>query len=519
MRVSRIGIYAREHEGLLELSAGIGLFWTFLWHFVRRPNLLDSAVSGIDEGLGYPHLILLAAVVSLGALAVLDRRGSKLVERLQKKGFSSSVIVIYVAILILYYSEILPDVVVNAAFSAYAGLVAGWLYVKAGRALGPLGIQNVLRCGLGALIVALVVLFVICFVSQPVNLFVVPLTPIASILLIDLSQGRNGTRPIVSVVEEEGRVSARVNAAIPLSYFLTVLVLSLSFGWFQTTFDLVMGGGFEEPAAMGMLYLPFAYSDSSTMFSGLVSTVGMLGSIAAIALVSKFSNVNFKELVFLVGFPLIAAGFMVAAAGFAGAAPDYSAIDSGVFFVAGALIVAGFYFVMVMMLMLCSHFVVERGVRPGFAFGCLGFVVFFGQLCGYVLYNASLMAHVSVLQLSVYIVFGLLTCSLLLSAKSHVGKDADWREVKPVYVPRENPTAIAVGRLGAEAKLSSREMEVLDLLSKGYTSALIAETLVLSKDTARTHVRNIYKKAAVHSREELLRRIHESGDHDGSCED
>jgi DNA-binding NarL/FixJ family response regulator len=56
-------------------------------------------------------------------------------------------------------------------------------------------------------------------------------------------------------------------------------------------------------------------------------------------------------------------------------------------------------------------------------------------------------------------------------------------------------------------KLSPREKEVLDLLSKGLRYKEIADTLFLSTDTVRTHIRNIYEKLQVNSRTEALNKV------------
>jgi DNA-binding NarL/FixJ family response regulator len=52
--------------------------------------------------------------------------------------------------------------------------------------------------------------------------------------------------------------------------------------------------------------------------------------------------------------------------------------------------------------------------------------------------------------------------------------------------------------------LSKRETQVLSLISKGNTYAEIAETLFISKETAKTHIRNIYKTLNVTSKSEAL---------------
>ena len=55
-----------------------------------------------------------------------------------------------------------------------------------------------------------------------------------------------------------------------------------------------------------------------------------------------------------------------------------------------------------------------------------------------------------------------------------------------------------------EHELSPRETEVLGHLVQGYGGERIAEELGISYHTVRAHVRNIYRKLDVHSREELL---------------
>ncbi len=53
--------------------------------------------------------------------------------------------------------------------------------------------------------------------------------------------------------------------------------------------------------------------------------------------------------------------------------------------------------------------------------------------------------------------------------------------------------------------LTSREWEVLDLLAAGLTTREIAERLVLTEDTVYTHVKNLFRKLGVHSREQAVR--------------
>jgi len=52
--------------------------------------------------------------------------------------------------------------------------------------------------------------------------------------------------------------------------------------------------------------------------------------------------------------------------------------------------------------------------------------------------------------------------------------------------------------------LSKREEEILNLLAKGYRYKEIADTLSISFETVRSHLKNIYDKLHVHSRTEAV---------------
>lgn len=54
------------------------------------------------------------------------------------------------------------------------------------------------------------------------------------------------------------------------------------------------------------------------------------------------------------------------------------------------------------------------------------------------------------------------------------------------------------------APLSEREIEVLNLLARGFSNAECADILTISTHTIGTHVKNIYRKLEVNSRAEAL---------------
>ena len=58
----------------------------------------------------------------------------------------------------------------------------------------------------------------------------------------------------------------------------------------------------------------------------------------------------------------------------------------------------------------------------------------------------------------------------------------------------------------AKENLSTREKEVLQWLSKGFSYKEIAEKLFISVETVRTHIRNIYEKLQAGNKIEALRK-------------
>ena len=64
--------------------------------------------------------------------------------------------------------------------------------------------------------------------------------------------------------------------------------------------------------------------------------------------------------------------------------------------------------------------------------------------------------------------------------------------------------AVATAPAGVGADLTPRELDVLDLLARGASTASMVETLVLSPHTVRNHVRNVMAKLGAHSKLEAV---------------
>lgn len=60
--------------------------------------------------------------------------------------------------------------------------------------------------------------------------------------------------------------------------------------------------------------------------------------------------------------------------------------------------------------------------------------------------------------------------------------------------------------INPNSPLTKRETEILQLISEGKTYTQISEQLFISKETAKTHIKNIYSKLQVNSKSEALAR-------------
>ena len=86
-----------------------------------------------------------------------------------------------------------------------------------------------------------------------------------------------------------------------------------------------------------------------------------------------------------------------------------------------------------------------------------------------------------------------------------LGKQAGYDGAPDVCAPvAAGISSDALGELAKRANLSQRELDVLALWAAGHQVDYVADQLCVSKNTAKTHVRHIYTKLGVTSREELI---------------
>jgi DNA-binding CsgD family transcriptional regulator len=120
----------------------------------------------------------------------------------------------------------------------------------------------------------------------------------------------------------------------------------------------------------------------------------------------------------------------------------------------------------------------------------------------------------SVLHLVAVVVLALMGLALLYLVSAYGDEIA--HEERVLYALSRGHLGDGHGRVDPQNPLSAREVEVIGLLCKGLRNEEIAGHLGISKNTVLTHVRNIMRKLAVHSRVDVVAWAIESGLFDAS---
>ena len=79
-------------------------------------------------------------------------------------------------------------------------------------------------------------------------------------------------------------------------------------------------------------------------------------------------------------------------------------------------------------------------------------------------------------------------------------------EFAPGAPPPRSPAATVQNGNGLHGLLTRRELEVVAMLAEGETNARIAQRLVVSEDTVKSHVKHILRKLGVHNRSQAVSR-------------
>lgn len=249
--------------------------------------------------------------------------------------------------------------------------------------------------------------------------------------------------------------------------------------------------------------------------SGLIINIWSMSSILIVALIifvilQKQSVSISVTKSFKIYFPVIMAGFFI-----------LPFIHQSAYLVFGGLLYALYSCTVILMIMQATQGVRERGLSPLFLYGIMCLAVYgvhdIGFLAGSVIQQMgeSFGVNLPLMPVSFFSLFFLAMIYFVTTLRVNPDKTAsaqvaDKIELASLSTIEQAPIEIK-DRISKQClmlqqtyQLSLREVEVIDLIARGNTVAKIAESLVLSENTVRTHMRRIYAKLGIHKKQELL---------------
>ena len=251
--------------------------------------------------------------------------------------------------------------------------------------------------------------------------------------------------------------------------------------------------------ASGIAPIVFFSADTANAFNELKSLARLASALILWVLWRWLSRRNDRyALFYLMTFPVVATGFLLL--------PFFGLPYQLTFSVVAYLI---FSVASMIMMLLCARESQVRHLNPLAIYGVFAGVVYlmnragklFGSSQGYAVeFGFSQLLVVALLVIYVLSII-LLSTRFKGMLRSREEKTAE----RTTAVA--DPIGVACARLAQRYDLTPREAEVLDYLARGRNTTFISEELVVSSNTVRAHCKNIYRKLAVHSRQELLDRV------------
>lgn len=361
--------------------------------------------------------------------------------------------------------------------SALSSLGFSVIHVEFGRIAGFLGTSKTLIYTLASSLVGIVLFAIAYLLPEPADILFTAGIAFLMIWALETAKGRIGRRAIYR--ERAGRLN------VPWRFIATSFAQGLTIG--------IASALFQDA-------------------SGPVN-IALQVSTTAVACVCAFATVivmkiHYDRLIYRIGFLAMGAGFLMYV--LSDAAPGLAAVSVFVQ-------TASFTYLDIVLWSFGSYLIKHLDQPAVWATCCPTASLmggrFLGTVLGAVVFGAggsALEAGLPAHDVSAVLAFFIVAAALLLSSSQNVR--SGWGFVRPGEPDDEEGGVEFTCRLiASDCSLTAREAEVLALIAQGASRHEAAEALCVSDNTIKTHVRGIYGKLGVHSREELASFIESSG--------
>jgi DNA-binding CsgD family transcriptional regulator len=449
------------------IPLGFSLFWTWVWMIVQISFLNSESLVVATPGMLKWIIPLTAYGLTFFLIGFLYK-----LKRFNPQGMGYPVTFalltsfgVATCAMFSYYptsnATLTSLLLVTGALIMGAGTAC--LHLEWGRILGRLGPRKTIIHGTFGTFGAMLFLLIVSWLPDAAIWAVLALLPPCCVATIILQNRR-------LPAAEAKPVQTQLN--IPWRFLCTSFIQGTAFGILQSIL-LIMG--------------------SSAAVTAISATGSFVGA-TALFLVVFFSRLDFNQLMYHVGFVILALSFVLMAA-------------AGYLFTGGWLLNAiGYRFIDILMWALCTHLIKQRGLPTNWVFAVTTGTLLIGQvvgaLVGAFVRETVILPHSSLEMLSLCMVFVILVGALFMSNKNNLQKG--WGMIRPSDNDEDGDFQVSCALIADGFELTPRELEVFALLAQGYNKGHISKTLFLSRETVKTHTRNLYRKMSLHSQEELI---------------
>ena len=475
------GMYRLAEQWPYLRYLGMGAWWAWIWLCYNGTGLFAFGSQGaFAHEVGAMYLYSTPAITcALVCAALLWRKATLLLAR--RSFVVASSLVAVAGGLLIALSPWMGGGVVFAVGAILTGVGTSVLALKTGDVYGTLGRREVLTAGSLSLVFAVFLYFMGTGLPSAWQPLFIAVMPLASALLFVMP----GDDPFPA---EEPEARPRGGRAPGMrSYVRLVLAAAM----------VALTGGFARGvASASMTGAGYAHTGAVVAFWIFV------GALAVCLAVNTGDIVRSVRRVYAV---LIFFGVAVAFASAFGVNLVYINIGKELLWMVFTCLMAYMAF--------------RFGFSPVRAFGFGQAAHLAASACGWGLGMAAapLLANPSadlivttamVLVILVVFVFVFTDADIKFMFTWKRPDDAAPEVQEPEDAARCDQNALSleeqIAALPARFGVSSREAQIMLLFAQGHSANWIAEDLVISKNTVRSHIRSIYTKLDVHSRKELL---------------
>lgn len=450
------------------LGMGLWIVWQWCTHWTVTLYATGVPLAGGVDYAAYDLTMRVVDIATMVSFALLWRRFTPLLSYARLQAIALGCVALGTAGLLASINGLVPGMPAAILLSALAAFGGAVLFLSWAEVYSRLEPNRMLLMGLLSLVLAGAVSFVLNNLASPLPLAGSVAAPALSFLLCWASDRYVAPR------EADADAPARVRYGFP---WKPVAVMAFA--------------GFT--AGFGSFTL-FGQTASTRMLATFV-----VGAVLLVALAAFRGKVKPGHLA-NTAFALTAVGLiLVAAIGSVNPKP------------AAFLIMVAYITLCVFGLSLLGNLSLRFGISSLWLFGLgraaselmmgLGSYARFIPGAAHLAENGYELAILSLVEL-VCLVLVVMLWRSERSFSSHWAVEAiDIESGRAVMSEREKVTA-GCGIVARRAGLTERELEVLEMLALGQSYQEISQGLYLSMGTVKTHVRHIYGKLGIHSREE-----------------